>query len=36
MSHAFLGNPQSLGHQSVNTTLTYAHLAPQDDEINVL
>jgi len=25
-----------LGHQSVNTTMIYAHLAPQDDEINVL
>ena len=27
---------QWLGHQSVNTTMIYAHLAPQDDEINVL
>ena len=25
-----------LGHSSVNTTMIYAHLAPQDDEINVL
>ena len=25
-----------LGHQSVNTTMIYAHLAPQDDEINAL
>ena len=25
-----------LGHQSVNTTMIYAHLAPQDDEINKL
>jgi len=27
---------QWLGHKSVNTTMIYAHLAPQDDEINVL
>ena len=27
---------QWLGHQSVNTTMVYAHLAPQDDEINKL
>ncbi len=27
---------QWLGHSSVNTTMIYAHLAPQDDEINVL
>ncbi len=27
---------QWLGHRSVNTTMIYAHLAPQDDEINVL
>jgi len=27
---------QWLGHRSVNTTMVYAHLAPQDDEINVL
>ena len=27
---------QWLGHQSVNTTMIYAHLAPQDDESNVL
>lgn len=25
-----------LGHRSVNTTMRYAHLAPQDDEINEL
>ncbi|MFW6118814.1 MAG: tyrosine-type recombinase/integrase [Planctomycetota bacterium] len=25
-----------LGHKSVNTTMIYAHLAPQDDEINAL
>jgi len=27
---------QWLGHRSVNTTMIYAHLAPQDDQINVL
>ena len=27
---------QWLRHQSVNTTMIYAHLAPHDDEINVL
>jgi integrase len=27
---------QWLGHKSVNTTMIYAHLAPQDDEINTL
>jgi len=27
---------QWLGHRSVNTTMIYAHLAPQDDEINKL
>ena len=27
---------QWLGHKSVNTTMIYAHLAPQHDEINVL
>ena len=27
---------QWLGHRSVNTTMIYAHLAQQDDEINVL
>ena len=27
---------QWLGHSSVNTTMIYAHLAPQDDQINVL
>ena len=27
---------QWLGHRSVNTTMIYAHLAPQDEEINVL
>ena len=27
---------QWLGHKGVNTTMIYAHLAPQDDEINVL
>ncbi len=27
---------QWLGHKSVNTTMIYAHLAPQDDEINAL
>ena len=27
---------QWLGHKSVNTTMIYAYLAPQDDEINVL
>ncbi len=27
---------QWLGHKSVDTTMIYAHLAPQDDEVNVL
>jgi site-specific recombinase XerD len=27
---------QWLGHGSVNTTMIYAHLAPQDDQIYVL
>ena len=27
---------QWLGHRSVNTTMIYAHLAPQDDGINKL
>ena len=27
---------QWLGHKSVTTTMIYAHLAPQDDEINIL
>ncbi len=27
---------QWLGHKSVNTTMIYAHLSPQDEEINVL
>lgn len=27
---------QWLGHRSVNTTMIYAHLAPQDEQINVL
>ena len=27
---------QWLGQRSVNTTMIYAHLAPQDDEINKL
>lgn len=27
---------QWLGHSTVNTTMIYAHLAPQDDQINVL
>ena len=27
---------QWLEHRSVSTTMIYAHLAPQDDEINVL
>ncbi len=27
---------QWLGHSSVNTTMIHAHLAPQDDQINVL
>ena len=27
---------QWLGHKSVNTTMIYARLAPQDDEIDVL
>jgi site-specific recombinase XerD len=27
---------QWLGHRSVNTTMIYAHLAPQDSQINVL
>ncbi len=28
--------PRWRGCRSVNTTMIYAHLAPQDDEINVL
>jgi len=31
-----LGKAKWLGHKSVATTMIYAHLAPQDDEINVL